>query len=105
VRLTARRDPATGDVAITWIRRTRIGGDDFDAREVRLGEETEAYEVEISLGGAAVRTISAASQSALYAAAEQAADFGSAPATLDVAVRQLSATVGAGLPARASFSF
>lgn len=105
VRLTARRDPATGDVAITWIRRTRIGGDDFDAREVRLGEETEAYEVEISSGGAAVRTISTASQSALYAAAEQAADFGSAPATLDVAVRQLSATVGAGLPARASFSF
>ncbi|PZQ16968.1 MAG: hypothetical protein DI565_06145 [Ancylobacter novellus] len=105
VRLTARRDPASGDVAFGWIRRTRVGGDDFDAREVPLGETAEAYEVEILSGGAALRTISVAAPAALYPAAGQIADFGALPAAIEIAVRQISETVGPGLPARASFAF
>lgn len=105
VRLDARRDPATGDVALRWIRRTRIGGDDFDAREVRLGEEREAYEVEVLSGGDAVRVIGVDAPSATYAAGDQIADFGALPATLEIAVRQLSAVVGPGLPSRATFEF
>ena len=103
-RLWARRDPATGDVTIGWIRRTRVGGDDFEAREVRLGEDFEAYEVEILDEGETVRTIAAATPSAIYPAADQFADFGAPPATFSVAVRQVSAVAGPGLPALATLA-
>ena len=104
VRLTARRAAVTGDVAIRWIRRTRVGGDDFDAREVRLGEEREAYEVEVLFGGEVLRVIEADEPHTLYGEAEQFADFGTLPAAIELAVRQLSAVVGTGLPARATIT-
>lgn len=100
VRLTARRDASAGDVAVRWIRRTRVGGDDFDAREVRLGEEREAYEVEVFSGGGAVRVIAADEPHAVYPETEQLADFGVLPASIEIVVRQLSDVVGPGLPAR-----
>ncbi|GLK75989.1 hypothetical protein GCM10008171_12430 [Methylopila jiangsuensis] len=103
VRLSARR-LANGDLRFGWIRRTRIGGDDFDAREVRLGEETEAYEAEVWAGGARVRTFETTSPSALYAAAQQAADLGGPATAIELRVRQLSATVGPGLTAAESFA-
>ena len=34
---------AGGDLKVTWIRRTRIGGDRWDTPEVPLGEERESY--------------------------------------------------------------
>ncbi len=102
VRLTARKIPG-GDVQIGWIRRTRIGGDDFEIRAVRLGEEIEAYVVEVMSGGEAVRAIEADEPAALYTAAQQIADFGAPVADLEIVVRQLSAAVGPGLPARKSF--
>jgi hypothetical protein len=40
VHLKAVRDQATGDVRLSWIRRTRLGGDSW-AAEVPLGEEVE----------------------------------------------------------------
>ncbi|MGA0531895.1 baseplate multidomain protein megatron [Hansschlegelia sp. KR7-227] len=104
VHVSARRDPGSGDVTISWIRRTRIGGDDFDARDARLGEDVEAYEVDILVGSVVARTIEASSPAAVYAHGEQMADFGAAPDALDVAVRQLSATVGAGVSARATLA-
>ncbi|RXF75445.1 baseplate multidomain protein megatron [Hansschlegelia zhihuaiae] len=103
VRLGAKR-VASGDVEITWIRRTRIGGDDFDSRDVRLGEESEAYEVEVISGGETLRTIETDTPSAIYAAADQLADFGTPPALLEIAVRQLSAVVGPGLPTQGTFA-
>jgi hypothetical protein len=101
VRLTARRQPS-GDVAIAFIRRTRVGGDRFDAPEVPLGEAVEAYAVAILADGAAVRTWTVPTPAATYAAADQIADFGTLPATLDIAVRQLSQAVGPGREARAT---
>ncbi|MFD1702195.1 glycoside hydrolase/phage tail family protein [Methylopila henanensis] len=103
VGLKARRG-GSGDVTLSWIRRTRIGGDDFDAREVRLAEEAEAYEVEILGESAPVRVLAAGTQMTVYTHAMQIADFGSAPAALQVAVRQLSAAVGLGLPARTTLA-
>ena len=44
--LRARR-LADGGWRITWVRRTRLGGDGWDAPDVPLGEEREAYQVEI----------------------------------------------------------
>jgi hypothetical protein len=97
VHLRARRD-ASG-VTITWIRRTRIDGDGWSG-EVPLGEESERYALDIlSSGGAVVRTLTATTPSALYAGADEFADFGAAQSTLHVRVAQVSATVGRGTAA------
>ncbi len=99
VRLAARR-LAGGDVAISFIRRTRVGGDRFDAFEVPLGEAFEAYRVTIRDGALTRRVIETTAPSALYPLAEQVADFGGPPAMLDVAVAQVSETVGPGRETR-----
>jgi hypothetical protein len=52
---------SAGDLAISWIRRTRLGGDSWDAAEVPLGEETERYEVDILDGPTVKRTLTATS--------------------------------------------
>ncbi|MFC7053809.1 glycoside hydrolase/phage tail family protein [Hansschlegelia quercus] len=104
VRLTAQRDAGTGDVTLEWTRRTRIGGDDFDIREVRLGEETEAYEISILSDGALVRTAETPSPRYVYAHVAQQEDFGGLPASLAFTVRQLSAEAGLGLPASAEIA-
>jgi hypothetical protein len=101
VRLAARR-LNSGDVEIDWIRRTRIEGDNFEVRDVRLGEDFEAYQVEIVDAGETVRTIETEASRTNYAYAQQIADFGAAPSELMFVVRQLSAAVGPGSPARAS---
>jgi len=100
VQLRARRDAGTGDVAITWIRQTRIGGDPWEPVEVPLAEEAEAYDVAILDGDAVVRAAATSTPAFTYTAAAQAADFGAPPAAVAVRVRQVSATLGAGLAAR-----
>lgn len=85
-------------IAISWIRRTRRDGDSW-AAEVPLGEDIEAYEIDILDGDAVLRTLSAATPATLYAAADELADFGAPQASLSVAIYQLSATVGRGFPA------
>ena len=85
-------------VHISWIRRTRIDGDGWGV-EVPLGEEVEAYALEIFSGGAVVRTIASSTPLALYAAADELADFGAVETSLHVRVVQISATVGRGYAA------
>lgn len=87
-----------GDLTLGWIRRTRTGGAWLDGADVPLGEEREAYEIDILSGGAPVRTIVAESPAAVYTAAEQTADFGAPQAAVDIAVYQMSAVVGRGTP-------
>tara|TARA_B110000971_G_scaffold221224_1_gene267474 strand:+ start:882 stop:1172 length:291 start_codon:yes stop_codon:yes gene_type:complete len=41
---------AAGDWELTWIRRSREGGDDFDAAKVPFGEALEAYELIVFAG-------------------------------------------------------
>ena len=89
---------SAGDLAISWVRRTRIGGDNWDAAEVPLGEETERYEVDILAGATVKRTLAATSPSVTYTAAQQTADFGSPQSAIDVRVFQLSAVHGRGTP-------
>jgi HK97 family phage portal protein len=85
-----------GDLTVTWERRTRIGGDSWDVAEVPLGEDVEAYEIEIMSGAVVARTIAATSQNAVYAAAQQVIDFGSAQSAVSVRVYQKSALYGRG---------
>jgi hypothetical protein len=96
VHARARRD---GDgVHLTWIRRTRRDGDAWGV-EVPLGEDAEAYEVDILNGSEVVRTLSSALPAALYASADELADFGAAQTSLTIRVCQLSSTIGRGHPA------
>ena len=46
------RDPASGDVTFTWVRRTRFAGDGWDPASVPLNEDEEAYDLEVLDGPA-----------------------------------------------------
>ena len=96
VHVRARRDE-TGAIQLTWIRRTRTGGDSWAGLDVPLGEESEAYEVEIRDGETVKRVIAASAPEAVYGAAEQTADFGGTEfTTLDITIYQLSRAFGRG---------
>jgi hypothetical protein len=95
-----RRD--AGDLHLSWIRRTRVGGDSWETVDVPLGEDTENYALDILDGDTVVRTLTASSPAAIYTVAEQAADFGTPPPAIAVRVYQLSASYGRGSPAAAT---
>ncbi len=94
VHVAGSRD-GSGDLAITWVRRTRIGGELKDGTgTVPLGEAIETYEVDILDGpdGDVVRTLDGLTgPTATYTAAEQTADFGSPQPVVHLRVFQLSA--------------
>jgi hypothetical protein len=92
--LRARRSEA--GVQFSWVRRTRFGGDSWDALEVPLNESAEAYRLEIFDGETPVRVIETGAPEALYTSANEIANFGSPQSTLSVRVAQLSAVAGAG---------
>lgn len=92
--LSARR--TEDGVALAWTRRTRVGGDSWDAAEVPLGEEFERYRVEIFDGESVVRMFESATAAALYANDNEIADFGSPQSAIAYRVTQLSAVAGAG---------
>lgn len=87
-----------GDVDLTWVRRTRIGGEMTDLVDVPLSEQAESYEVDVraSPSDPVVRTLTSTTQSVTYTAAQIASDFGTLPSTLTFDVYQLSAVVGRG---------
>ena len=87
-----------GDTLIVWQRRSRIGNDSWD--NVPLGEESESYEVDVLDGAVVVRTLASSEPQVLYAAADQASDFGTLPSSFDVIVYQLSASTGRGIGTR-----
>jgi hypothetical protein len=87
---------SSGDLIITWMRRTRISGDSWEQTEVPVGEDSEAYEVDIMAGSSVVRTLTAASPSATYTAAQQTADFGSVQPSYTLRIYQLSPIYGRG---------
>ena len=93
---------ASGDLAVGWVRRTRIGGDSWDGVEVPLAEDAEAYEVDILDGSTVKRTLPASSPAVTYTAAQQTADFGAPQSSVAVRVYQLSASAGRGTPRAAT---
>ncbi|HWT29492.1 MAG TPA: phage tail protein [Propylenella sp.] len=96
VHLQARRDAASGDVTISWIRRSRFGGVSWELAEVPLNEEREAYRLEILHGGVVKRRIELASPTYFYSAVDQAADFGGPATVFTAKIAQLSAMAGPG---------
>jgi len=90
---------ASGNITVTWVRRTRIGGEWRDNSDTTLGETVESYELDVytdSSYNAIVRTLSSGTPTATYSAAQQTTDFGSTQTIVYVKVYQLSATVGRG---------
>ncbi len=85
-----------GDLAVSWVRRTREGGDGWIAVDVPLAEESERYEVDVLSGSTVKRTIAATSPSIVYAAGDQTADFGAPQASITLRAYQISAFAGRG---------
>lgn len=102
-RVQGSRD-GSDNLTITWYRRSRLNAEWRDAAEISIGEDSEAYEVEIfDATGTLIRTITGlTSASASYTAAQQTTDFGSPQSVIVVAVYQLSTTVGRGYGTRAA---
>ncbi len=95
VHITGSRDGG-GNLGISWVRRTRIGGELRDGVDIPLSEESEKYEVEIMDGADVARVITSSTPSVTYSAAQQADDFGSPQSAVSVRVYQLSAIAGRG---------
>jgi hypothetical protein len=88
-----------GDLAIQWIRRTRIDGDRWEQTEVPLGETAESYAIDILSNTSLKRTLLASTPAVLYSAAFQIADFGSLQSAVTVRIAQVSPSYGRGTSA------
>ena len=96
------------NISLSWVRRTRIGGELKDGTGlVPLGETSEAYEIDIlsTPGGTVKRTLSATNPNVVYANADILADFGVVPSSLTVTVFQISAVAGRGFPRTVTLEF
>jgi hypothetical protein len=102
VHVTARREQ--GGIRLSWIRRTRRNGDGWEAVDVPLAEEAEAYEIDVVKSGGVVRMLSSPQPSILYANVQELTDFGSPQSTLSLRVAQLSAVAGRGFERRVTVS-
>lgn len=94
----------SGGVQFSWIRRSRIDADSWEADEIPMDEASERYRVELIDGEAVRRTVEISAAVWFYDAADEIADFGVSQETLTLQVRQLGRIVPSGLPARASFA-
>jgi hypothetical protein len=85
---------ASGDLAVSWIRRTRIDGDSWQAFEVPLAEEAERYQLRIFQAATLRAEYSLTQPQFLYTGAMRLADLGPGPYQIEVA--QVSAQYGPG---------
>ncbi|MBT2131126.1 baseplate multidomain protein megatron [Aliiroseovarius lamellibrachiae] len=88
-------DVGAGDLAIGWVRRTRVDGDHWGIGEVPLGEAGEVYMVRISQGGSVLREEQTTVPNWTYDAVMQTADGVSGVFTVEVA--QVSDRFGPGV--------
>ncbi|WP_404405382.1 glycoside hydrolase/phage tail family protein [Pelagibacterium halotolerans] len=103
VHLRAERDAGTGDVAISWVRRSRVGGDAWTYGDTPLDFAPEAYRVTIHQGAAVKRAETVSTPAFLYSAAEQTDDFGGLASGFSFSVEQISAVLGPGPAAQGVF--
>ena len=107
IALTGNRDSSSNDWALSWIRRTRDGGEWRDNVDASLSEASESYAIDVYADGsyaAVKRTITVSSPSCVYASTDQVSDFGANQATLYLKLFQISATVGRGYPLTTSIT-
>ncbi|WP_425033498.1 baseplate multidomain protein megatron [Pelagibacterium sp.] len=99
VHLRAVRE-AGGDIALTWIRRGRVGGNGWTYGDIALDVVPERYRVSVFDGGAPVRVVDVDAPGWTYSMADQIADFGGLAGVFDFAIQQVSPVLGAGLAAQ-----
>jgi len=78
---------ASGDLQVSWTRRSRLGWSWRDLSDVPLGEEREAYRVTVVADGAPLREAETTGPAWVYAAADRASDLamaGGAPISLEI---------------------
>lgn len=92
---------ASGDLRMSWIRRSRTEADAWADGEVPLDEGEERYWLEILNGAAVSRMVEVGEPAWTYAAADEQSDFGQAQTALAIRVRQLG-RLAAGLPLQAT---
>ncbi|MFC3614954.1 glycoside hydrolase/phage tail family protein [Lutimaribacter marinistellae] len=83
-----------GDLRISWIRRTRIDGDDWTGLDVPLAEEREHYLVRVVSKDRVLREVDVASPDWTYTANMHAEDSATGP--IEIHVAQVSARFGPG---------
>jgi hypothetical protein len=87
------------DWSLSWVRRTRFGGDNWQPETVPIFEDTESYDLEILNGSTVARTVTGLSSPAyVYTSAMQVSDFGSNQSSLTFRVYQNSVLYGRGTP-------
>jgi hypothetical protein len=89
----------SNNLTITWVRSSRLDNGWDNYQDVPLGEDSEAYEVDIIDDDSAetvLRTIEVTSETASYTAAQQTADGLTPGDDVTVRVYQISETVGRG---------
>ena len=97
VHLAATSDGAGGHV-VTWLRRSRIDGDNWALPDIPLGEAYEAYRVRVLSGSTVLREENVSAPVWTYDAATQVLD--GAVALFDVEIAQISDLYGPGDTAR-----
>jgi hypothetical protein len=95
VSISSKRD-TSGNVTISWKRRTRVGGEWRSSVEVSLGETSESYQIDVYNGVSVVRTLSSTTSQVVYSVAEQTQDFGSIQSSIVIKIYQMSSVVGRG---------
>jgi hypothetical protein len=103
VHLRAMRDVVSGDIAISWIRRSRADSNDWALGELPVDYQPEAYQLTILNGGIGVRTVQGGAPSAIYTLTQQIADFGGAATTFAFQIAQTSPVFGPGKTAQGVF--
>jgi len=88
---------AESNLTITWIRRDRNGGAWLDNADIPMSENIERYEIDIMYGPMVKRTLTSATQTVTYLAAEQVTDFGANQSSITVRIYQLSSIRGRGI--------
>lgn len=87
---------ASGDLAVSWVRRARLDRRWRDGFEVALEEDGERYELEVLAAGDVLRRVPLDAANFTYTAAQQQADFGEVPERVQLRVCQISPVVGRG---------
>jgi hypothetical protein len=87
-----------GDIGVSWVRRSRSGFAWIDFVDTPIGEDREAYRIEVHLDGRLVRQVDVAAVAFSYPSADRIADGDGG--VVDISVAQLSGTIGPGAAAR-----
>lgn len=101
VHLRARKK-ASGDVVLSWVRRSRADDDSWGLAEPALEHAPERYLVRIFDGTGLRRSVETDGPGMTYGLAEQVADFGAASA-FSFTVAQVSPVLGAGHAGEGTF--